>query len=90
LIISHVFSPGAQSGLAGQHHTSCFFFFKTTALLISLGFNGSLGNAGSGGGNVESLTAVDAHFGALFRVMNTDGFASNACTKCGTSFNNDD
>jgi len=67
-----------------------FYFFKTTALLTGLGFNGSLGNAGGGGGNVASLTAVDARFGALFRVMNTDGFASNACTKCSTPFNNDD
>jgi len=67
-----------------------FFLFKTTALLTGRGFNESLGNAGGGSGNVASLTAVDARFGGLFRAMNTDGFASNACTKCGTSCNNED
>jgi len=69
--------------------TKCLFF-KTTALLISLGCSGSLGNAGGGGGKVTSLTAVDARLGAIFRVMNTDGFASNACTKCGTLYNKED
>ena len=65
-----------------------FDFLKTTALSTGLAFSGSLGNAS--GGNIASLTAVDARFGALFRVMNTDGFASNACIKCGTLFINDD
>ena len=65
--------------------TKCFFF-KTTALLIGLGCSASLGNAGGGGGKVASLTTVDERLGALVRVMNTDGFASNACTNCGTSY----
>jgi len=67
-----------------------FFFRKTTALLTSHGFREAMGNAGGGGGNVPSLTAVDARLGALLRAMNTDGFASNACTKFGTSCNNQD
>ena len=69
--------------------TKCLFF-NTTALLICLGCRASLGNAGGGGGKVASLTAVEARLGALLRGANTDGLASNACTKCGTSCNKDD
>jgi len=78
--------------VAGQLNTipAVFFSRKTTTLLTGRGFREAMGNAGGSGDNVMSLTTVDARFGALLRAMNPNGFASNACTNCGTLCKNED
>ena len=65
-------------------------FRTTTAFQTWWGWSVVTGSASRGSGNALSCTAVEARLGVLLRGLNTNGLASNACTKCGTSCSKED